>query len=93
MLYQRIADGQSLDASPTEVQSITPVGRAVGGSPKHNLPAERTSFVGRGEELVEVGRLLSMTRLLTLVGAGGSGKTRFALRIARELAGTYADGV
>src|SRR5919112_610533 len=42
--------------------------------------------------MVEVERLLSMTNLLTLTGAGGSGKTRFALEVARRLAGAYRDG-
>jgi predicted ATPase/class 3 adenylate cyclase len=59
----------------------------------HNLPAPMTSFVGRVAELIEVRRLLGMTRLLTLTGAGGSGKTRLALEAARELAETCADGV
>ncbi len=62
------------------------------GSP-NNLPASLTSFVGREHETVEVKRLLSMTRLLTLTGAGGCGKTRLALEIARDLVGTYPDGV
>jgi predicted ATPase/DNA-binding SARP family transcriptional activator/DNA-binding CsgD family transcriptional regulator len=60
---------------------------------KHNLPVPRTSFVGRERELIEVKRLLAMTRLLTLTGAGGSGKTRLALEVARDLAGLYPDGV
>jgi hypothetical protein len=60
---------------------------------RHNLPAVRTSFIGREHELVEVKRALAMTRLLTLTGAGGSGKTRLALEVARELVGAYADGV
>jgi predicted ATPase/DNA-binding SARP family transcriptional activator len=60
---------------------------------KHNLPAPRTSFVGRERQMVEVKRTLAMTRLLTLTGAGGSGKTRLALEIARDLIGTYPDGV
>jgi len=66
------------------------------GSPdakKHNLPAPRTSFVGREREMVEIKRLLAMTRLLTLTGAGGSGKTRLALVVARDLIGAYPDGV
>ena len=42
----------------------------------------RTSFVGRHKEVVEVKRALAMTRLLTLTGAGGSGKTRLALEVA-----------
>jgi len=62
-------------------------------SSKHNLPAARTSFVGRERELIEVKRLLAMTRLLTLTGAGGSGKTRLAFEVARDLAGLYPDGV
>ena len=60
---------------------------------RHNLPAPRTSFVGRERELVEVGRLLSMTRLLTLTGAGGSGKTRLALEVAGRFVDVYPDGV
>jgi predicted ATPase/DNA-binding SARP family transcriptional activator len=60
---------------------------------RHNLPAPRTSFVGRDREIVEVKRALSMTRLLTLTGAGGSGKTRLALEVARDLVGAYSDGV
>lgn len=59
----------------------------------HNLPASRTSFVGRERDVVEVKRLLSMTNLLTLTGAGGCGKTRLALEVAGELVGSYPDGV
>jgi predicted ATPase/DNA-binding SARP family transcriptional activator/DNA-binding NarL/FixJ family response regulator len=59
----------------------------------HNLPAPRTSFVGRERELVDVKRLLAMTRLLTLTGTGGSGKTRLALAVAKDLVGAYPDGV
>ena len=62
-------------------------------SSKHNLPTSLTSFVGREHETLEVKRLLSITRLLTLTGAGGSGKTRLALEIARDFVGTYPDGV
>ena len=62
-------------------------------SSKHNLPGTRTSFVGREREVVEVKRLLAMTRLLTLTGAGGTGKTRLALEVARDLVGLYPDGV
>jgi DNA-binding SARP family transcriptional activator len=46
---------------------------------KQNLPAPRTSFVGREREMVEIERALAATRLLTFTGAGGSNKTRFAL--------------
>jgi predicted ATPase/DNA-binding CsgD family transcriptional regulator/Tfp pilus assembly protein PilF len=63
------------------------------GADKHNLPASRTSFVGRERELVEVKRDLAMTRLLTLTGVGGSGKTRLALEAACDLVPIYPDGV
>jgi DNA-binding SARP family transcriptional activator len=59
---------------------------------KHNLPAPRTTFVGRAAEIVEVKRTLAMTRLLTLTGSGGSGKMRLALEMARALIGIYPDG-
>jgi predicted ATPase len=57
------------------------------------LPAEPTSFVGRRDELREVKRLLSTTRLLTLTGSGGVGKTRLALSAAAEVARGFPDGV
>jgi predicted ATPase/DNA-binding CsgD family transcriptional regulator len=56
------------------------------------LPAELTSFVGRRSELREVKRLLTTTRLLTLTGSGGAGKTRLALRAAAEMARGFPDG-
>ncbi|HET9849841.1 MAG TPA: adenylate/guanylate cyclase domain-containing protein [Candidatus Dormibacteraeota bacterium] len=58
-----------------------------------NLPAELTSFVGRDAEIAEVERLLKRGRLVTLTGAGGSGKTRLAIRVASRLLGSFADGV
>jgi len=58
-----------------------------------NLPAEVTSFVGRRQELREVKRLLTTTRLLTLTGSGGVGKTKLALRAAAGLARGFPDGV
>jgi non-specific serine/threonine protein kinase len=61
--------------------------------PRTNLPVEITSFVGRESELREVTRLLGATRLLTLVGAGGSGKTRLAVRVATEFLEMYDEGV
>src|SRR5215472_668278 len=56
------------------------------------LPAELTSFVGRRSELREVKRLLTTTRLLTLTGSGGAGKTRLALRAAADMARGFPDG-
>jgi len=57
------------------------------------LPAEVTSFVGRRHELAEARRLLSASRLLTLSGPGGVGKTRLALRLAEQVRRAFADGV
>jgi predicted ATPase/DNA-binding SARP family transcriptional activator/DNA-binding CsgD family transcriptional regulator len=60
---------------------------------RHNLSKPRTNLVGREREILEVKRALSATQLLTLTGTGGSGKTRLALEVARDLVGSYADGV
>jgi len=60
---------------------------------RHNLPVQLTSFIGRDREMAEVKYLLSTTRLLTLTGAGGSGKTRLALHVATNLVDTFKDGV
>ena len=49
--------------------------------------------MGREREMPEIRRTLSATRLLTLTGVGGSGKTRLALEVARDLVEAYPDGV
>ena len=61
---------------------------------KHNLPESTTSFVGRRYELFQIKRMLKddLTRLVTLVGPGGCGKTRLALEAARLTLGTFPDG-
>lgn len=59
----------------------------------HALPAESTPFIGRTEELAEIRRLLDETRLLTLTGAGGIGKTRLALQTANDLRDEFENGV
>jgi predicted ATPase/DNA-binding SARP family transcriptional activator len=56
------------------------------------LPADASSFVGREHELGELRSLLGGTRLLTLAGTGGAGKTRLALELGRGAAVSYADG-
>jgi predicted ATPase len=60
---------------------------------RHNLPAPRSNLVGREQQILEVKRELETTRLLTLTGAGGAGKTRLALEVSRELLEAYSDGV
>jgi predicted ATPase len=52
-----------------------------------------TSFIGREAETVDVARLVSADRLVTLTGAGGCGKTRLAVRVATEVAATFVGGV
>jgi predicted ATPase/DNA-binding SARP family transcriptional activator len=75
-------------------------GRAVARMPsrppmggKEGLRLEQTSFVGRRRELVEIYQALGRTRLLTLTGPGGAGKTRLAYEVAARLVDTYPDGV
>ena len=59
----------------------------------NNLPQQVTSFIGREAQVVEVKALLARTRLLTLTGAGGSGKTRLSLQVAADLLDGEGDGV
>jgi predicted ATPase/class 3 adenylate cyclase len=58
-----------------------------------NLPVELTSFVGREAELNRMRDVLSTSRLLTLTGPGGTGKTRLAMRVASEISFEFPDGV
>jgi predicted ATPase/DNA-binding CsgD family transcriptional regulator len=60
---------------------------------EHNLPAPLTSFIGREQEIKEIKKLLLSNRLLTLTGAGGSGKSRLALRVAADVIDQYLGGV
>jgi len=59
----------------------------------HNLPAQLTSFVGRKTEITDVISLLGVMRLVTLTGAGGSGKSRLALQVAAGSLEAFGDGV
>jgi len=60
---------------------------------KHNLPQQLTSFIGRERVIVELKVLLDRTRLLTLTGAGGCGKTRLAMEVAAGTKQEFADGI
>ena len=82
-LYERIRD----DALAPEVLRAP--------APAHNLPAQLTPFVGREEELRTISSRLDDpdVRLLTLVGAGGMGKTRLGLEVANQRLNRYPDGV
>jgi class 3 adenylate cyclase len=59
----------------------------------NNLPVQLTSFVGRERELGEARQQLSSARLLSLIGPGGTGKTRLSLQLGAEMVGAYPDGV
>jgi predicted ATPase len=59
----------------------------------NNLPAHLSTFVGRGTELAEVRSLVEASRLATLTGSGGAGKTRLALQLAAELLDGSGAGV
>jgi len=58
-----------------------------------NLPTKLTTFIGRDQEIAEVKRLLGTSRLLTLTGSGGCGKTRLALQVAADSVDQHPDGV
>jgi predicted ATPase/DNA-binding CsgD family transcriptional regulator len=59
----------------------------------NNLPTQLTSFIGREKELADVKKLLHDAHLLTLIGPGGTGKTRLSIRAANERLDQYPDGV
>ena len=82
-VYQLVADG---------LVEIFPPLRSLESLP-NNLPLQLTSFVGRQDEVAEIAELVGQTRLLTLVGTGGVGKTRAALQVAAELLDGSGDGV
>lgn len=91
------ADVMALHASPTAAApdpADTPRRTSLGPSARRtgNLPLELTSFVGRRHELTEAKALLASSRLLTLTGIGGVGKTRLAIRLATAMQREFADG-
>lgn len=70
-----------------------PVNDAPSSAPRHNLPAERSGFIGREAALADVEARLGKTRLLTLIGIGGTGKTRLAQRVASRVHADFPDGI
>jgi len=82
-VFQVNSSGLQRDFPPLRTFDILP----------NNLPTQLTSFVGREKELADVKRLLSDTHMLTLIGPGGTGKTRLSIRSARDVLNQYPDGV
>ena len=60
---------------------------------RNNLPAQATPFVGRGAEVADVEALLATSRMVTLTGAGGTGKRRLAVQVAADQLPGHPDGV
>ena len=88
---------RELGASPmAETQElVTQVlhGAPIGEEAPSNLPAQLTSFVGRDQDLAELRSLVTKSRLVTLVGPGGIGKTRLSVQAANSLRSEFKDGV
>lgn len=84
------AAARAREHSLLQAQEPTPSGDQMRSL--NNLPSPLTSFIGRAEEIAEIKHLLKSSRLIVLTGPGGTGKTRLALQVARELAGNYRDG-
>ena len=82
-LFQVVTDGLPVDFPPLKSLEAVP----------NNIPTQLTSFIGRQEELRRAVDLLSNSRLLTLTGPGGTGKTRLALQVAANQLEAFPDGV
>ncbi len=81
-IYQLVHSSLETDFPPLQSSVSIP----------HNLPNQLTTFIGRTRELEEVKRLIESNRLLTLLGSGGTGKTRLMLQAAGDLVERFPDG-
>jgi len=81
-LFELVVEGLPADHPPPRTLDARP----------NNLPSQLSSFVGREDAIDEVRGLLGRTRLLTLTGPGGMGKTRLALQVANDVLTEFADG-
>jgi len=91
-LYERIRDGTFPDQAVAQASAPSP-SASPAARPRHNLPAQLSSFIGREKEIAQVQQKLAECRLVTLTGAGGVGKTRLAIQVAREALPLYPHGV
>ncbi len=78
--------------SAPDLPTVFPALRSLGTRP-NNLPVQSTSFVGRRQEMTSLTAALESSRLVTLMGPGGSGKTRLALQVAADVIDLFPDGV
>lgn len=84
--FVRAIKGASTDAATISFETPKP-------SVANNLPRDRTRFIGRNHELKECQQILDSSRLITLAGLGGCGKTRLAIKLAESLTGKFQAGV
>ena len=95
--FARASYPEKFPPPPVAIQPTVPIHQGGPSADRplrsHNLPAQLTSFVGHEREMPEIASLLATTRLLTLTGAGGSGKTRLGLEVAGRLTEDFRDGV
>jgi predicted ATPase/DNA-binding SARP family transcriptional activator len=84
-LYKRIRKGEIKPAQVIKPTETNP--------PKHNLPSQLSSFIGREKEQTEIMNLLAKNRLVTLLGTGGIGKTSLALQVGHKLLNEYPNGI
>ena len=81
-LYQLVIPGLPAEFPPPKTLDVV----------SNNLPIQQTSFIGREQEIEEVKRLLGASRLVTLMGAGGAGKTRLSIQVAADLTDGFKHG-
>jgi predicted ATPase/DNA-binding SARP family transcriptional activator len=84
-LYKKIRKGEA-KAVPVERQIETV-------APQNNLPSQLSTFIGREQQQDKIAHLIAKNRLVTLVGAGGIGKTRLALQVGQKVLNDYPNGV
>lgn len=93
VIRARFVPALHLEGDTKAVQRLEALSLTAEAAPQHNLPAQLTSFIGRERALMDVRRLLSEARLVTLTGPGGCGKTRLALSAAAAVMPDYPGGV
>ena len=91
--YQFTGEIRALSQAGDQRASLGPDAAEPGALPPTNVPEPVLELIGRDDELAEVVNLMATHRLVTLTGAGGIGKTRLAVALARELRPHFADGV